>query len=374
MISRRSPATSVLADPTMLGAQVWAGETSTRSTCSGSCPSSASRRATRLPKRRFRLRAVAALVERARHVHGTAPVRPRRPPAWWTTLDSAKPRVIATRRARCDRSGAALCAGARRHRRALDVTAVYTAPASVAPTAAPGSPLPSILDGAALLVTSGGYGGIQAALVAGDAGAGGRVTPRTRSRTACGSSTRGSGGYLPAPYTAERLKEAIVTVMQTPRFYERARELQGRLLTRPARRDDRGRITWPRAARAKPPDGLALRCGGARGGDTGAMAAAAPAVATGSTLAGLREHAGRRVPRAKGSRASQRSGNLVRGECGARGRCALAVARSGGARRTLATSARISGQRAACSAGSTRPQRRGPRESVAGAPPPGALG
>jgi UDP:flavonoid glycosyltransferase YjiC (YdhE family) len=239
----------VLADPTMLGAQVWAGETSTPLHVLGIVPFlGVSPHATQLwqatiqdyePWRLWSGEPVTFT--------GPLPVRTAwHPPAWWTTLDSAKPRVIVTQGTLAT-DPARLCVPVRDAIDGLDVTAVYTAPASVAPTAAPWLPLPSILDGAALLVTSGGYGGIQAALVAGVPVL---VAGDTEDKIENGVRVEyaGIGGYLPAPYTAERLKEAIVTVMQTPRFYERARELQGRLPTRPAAETIAVGITQPRAA------------------------------------------------------------------------------------------------------------------------------
>jgi UDP:flavonoid glycosyltransferase YjiC (YdhE family) len=241
----------VLADPTLGGVADWAGETATPLHQLGIIPFlGVSPHATQLWQTTLQD------CEPWRLWHGqpvtfTGPLAvPTQwtPPSWWTHLADERPRIVVTQGTLAT-DPTQLIAPAVAALKTLPVLPLVTADPAVSgcPTSAAWMPLPTVLPGAALFVTNGGYGGIQAALTAGVPVL---VAGDTEENPANGMRVEyaGVGGYLAPPYTADRLKEAIVTVMQTPRFYERAKELQGRIPTRPAAETIADGVTAPPTA------------------------------------------------------------------------------------------------------------------------------
>lgn len=207
----------VLADPTMLGAHVWAAETQTPLHLLGILPFlGISPHAERV------WQATIPDLEPWRNWHGL-PVTFTGPLLVKTAGDAPAvtdhPRIVITQ-------GTLAREASRLYGPAKEACATW--PVEVVTTET-WKPLHKLLDGAALFVTNGGYGGIQAALAAGVPIL---VAGDTEEKAENGKRVEyaGIGGYLPAPYTPERLQAAMRFVLDTPRFRERARELQGRLI------------------------------------------------------------------------------------------------------------------------------------------------
>ena len=207
----------VLADPTMLGVHAWAGETQTPLHILGILPFlGISPHAERL------WHASIPDFEPWRQWHGL-PVTFTGPLLVKTAGDvpplTEQPRIVITQ-GTLAREATQLYAPAKEACAPLPVEVVTTET---------WRPLHKLLDGAALLITNGGYGGIQAALAAGVPVL---VAGDTEEKAENGRRVEyaGIGGYLPAPYTPDRIREAMRFVLDTPRFRERAQQLQGRMI------------------------------------------------------------------------------------------------------------------------------------------------
>jgi UDP:flavonoid glycosyltransferase YjiC (YdhE family) len=155
------------------------------------------------------------------------------PPSWWTERVPG-PHVVLTQGTLANDPSLLICPA---------LTALHDLPLLPIVTAPPDQtgvitgdawvPLPAVLPGASLLITNGGYGGIQAAITAGVPVL---VAGDLQDNTINGGNVEyaGIGRYLGPPYTAERIRDAILEILNTPRYADRARELQARIPPKPA--------------------------------------------------------------------------------------------------------------------------------------------
>jgi UDP:flavonoid glycosyltransferase YjiC (YdhE family) len=222
----------VLADATLIGVAKWAGEGAVPLHILGIIPFlGVSPHATMLwqttiadfePKRLWREQLVTFTGPLAIPTQWVAP-------QWWTTRDPDLPRIVITQGTLANDPSLLIRPTLTALAKAKAMAIVTADPDVIRhETAAAWVPLPIVLPGAAMLVTNGGYGGIQAALTAGVPVL---VAGDTEEHSENGARVEyaGLGSYLPPPYTSERIQQAMMTILETPRFTERARELMGRV-------------------------------------------------------------------------------------------------------------------------------------------------
>ncbi len=154
------------------------------------------------------------------------------PPPWWGELEAERPVVVVTQGTFGNADLGELIGPTLTALADLDVTVVATtggAPLSAIPVALPANgwaaefiPFDQLLPRADLLVTNGGYGGVNQALgfgvplvVAGD----GEDKPEIAARVAWAGAGINLGGKHPAP---EQIRAAVQAVLTEPRYRERA--------------------------------------------------------------------------------------------------------------------------------------------------------
>lgn len=170
---------------------------------------------------------------------GLLPPTPRgafTPPSWWSELDAERPVVVVTQGTLGNADLGQLIGPTLTALADLDVTVVATTggvPLSAIPVAIPANgrtaefiPFDRLLPHVDLLVTNGGYGGVNQALsfgvplvVAGDA----EDKPEIAARVVWAGVGVNLGVGHPTP---EQIREAVQAVLTEPRYRERARAVQ----------------------------------------------------------------------------------------------------------------------------------------------------
>ena len=147
-------------------------------------------------------------------------------PPWWKDIPKGAPIVIVVQSTLAP-DPRDLVIPALEGMQSVPVITIANADPSVGPYCAPWLPFGSMLHEARCLVTSGGYGGIQAAIKAGVPVV---VVGEANDWALNGWRVEysGIGKHLRPPYTPDRIRDAVVEVLLTPRFTERARELRDR--------------------------------------------------------------------------------------------------------------------------------------------------
>jgi UDP:flavonoid glycosyltransferase YjiC (YdhE family) len=226
---------AVLADPTMLGVHHWAGETSTPLDIFGMLPlisvSEHARRVYQTTVSDFE----PWIIWEGEPVEFVGPLVVRtqwQAPAWWPAIQKARERVVIYQSS-MHGDPQELAIPALEALQGTRVTPIVNRELPGVLYGHPWLPATIVLPGAKLLITSGGYGSIQAALtygvpvvVAGDTEDKGENGRRVE--------YAGVGVSVGRPFTSEKLQAAVAIVLTTPRFAERAQELARRLPARAA--------------------------------------------------------------------------------------------------------------------------------------------